>query len=363
MKIIIGLGHPAHYHLFKNMITELSLHNHIIKVVITDKDILEELLKESNINYVKLSLKNGKEGLLSKAKKIIRTTKLLYDIVDNFEPDIMIGSLTQMAYVGKIKKVPFLFFGEDDISYTYLQCFITYPFVKNMVAPIVTKVGIFKYKKIQYSGYQKLAYLHPNVFTPDASLIKEIDVKNPFSVIRLVDLTAYHDLKKQGIGNEVLFQIIERLKRIGKVYISSEKPLPDELLEHSLPINIKYIHHALAFSTIFIGDSQSMTVEAAVLGVPALKFNDFAGKISVLDELEHKYQLSFGFNSKQSKELLEKIDDLMSDKNLKLDFAVKRQKMLSEKIDVTAFFVWLIENYPDSVEIMKNNPEFQNRFR
>jgi hypothetical protein len=37
--------------------------------------------------------------------------------------------------------------------------------------------------------------------------------------------------------------------------------------------------------------------------------------------------------------------------------------MLRDKIDVTAFMVWFIENYPDSVNIMKENPEYQDRFR
>ena len=41
----------------------------------------------------------------------------------------------------------------------------------------------------------------------------------------------------------------------------------------------------------------------------------------------------------------------------------RRKKMLADKIDVTAFMVWLIENYPESVKIMKKNPDYQLRFR
>ena len=36
--------------------------------------------------------------------------------------------------------------------------------------------------------------------------------------------------------------------------------------------------------------------------------------------------------------------------------------MLKEKIDVTAFMVWFIENYPESAKIMKENPDYQLRF-
>lgn len=38
--------------------------------------------------------------------------------------------------------------------------------------------------------------------------------------------------------------------------------------------------------------------------------------------------------------------------------------MLSDKIDVTAFMVWFIENYPKSAKIMKENPsETEKRFQ
>jgi len=37
--------------------------------------------------------------------------------------------------------------------------------------------------------------------------------------------------------------------------------------------------------------------------------------------------------------------------------------MLSDKIDVTAFMVWFVENYPESAKIMKENPEYQWSFR
>ena len=37
--------------------------------------------------------------------------------------------------------------------------------------------------------------------------------------------------------------------------------------------------------------------------------------------------------------------------------------MLVDKIDVTAFMVWFIENYPTTVKIMKENPDYQNNIK
>ena len=37
--------------------------------------------------------------------------------------------------------------------------------------------------------------------------------------------------------------------------------------------------------------------------------------------------------------------------------------MLADKIDITSFMVWFIENYPNSSDIMKKNPEYQYNFK
>ena len=117
------------------------------------------------------------------------------------------------------------------------------------------------------------------------------------------------------------------------------------------------------FSEMLICDSQSMTVEAAMLGVPSIRYNDFAGRIGVLEELEHVYGLTFGIKPSNPELLLKKIDELLTIADLKLIFHEKRAKMLSDKIDVTAYLVWIIENYPESIRIIKEDPGFQLKFK
>jgi predicted glycosyltransferase len=73
-------------------------------------------------------------------------------------------------------------------------------------------------------------------------------------------------------------------------------------------------------SSLLISDSQSMSVEAAMLGVPSLRYSSFAGKISVLEELEHKYNLTYGIQIGKEEELMRKLDFLLSMKNLSLEF-------------------------------------------
>ena len=62
-------------------------------------------------------------------------------------------------------------------------------------------------------------------------------------------------------------------------------------------------------------------------------------------------------------EMLGKIQTLLKLSNLKQEWRNRRKKMLSEKIDVTAFLIWFVENYPESHEVMKNNQNYQVRFK
>lgn len=363
MKVIVTMGHPAHVHLFKNFILKFTAKGNTIKVVITDKDILKTLLVENNIKFEVISYRKANETLFDKGVKVFRSSFVLNKILKEFKPDLLIGCLSQMPHASLLKRIPTLFFGEDDITYTFLQGLTTYPFISNIIAPNATNVGFFKYKKISYHGFQKLAYLHPNVFSPDKSYIKDIDTTKPFFLIRLVNLSSYHDIKIGGFSKKVLDTVIDKLNKLGTVYITSENKLNEMYQKYLLPVRVKDIHHAINFSDLYIGDSQSMAVEAAILGTPSIRFNDFAGKISVLEKLEHKYNLTFGIKSKDPEKLYKKMDDLLFMPNRKKEFQLRRQKMLAENIDVTAFMVWLVENYPNSVKIMKDTPDYQWKFK
>jgi hypothetical protein len=58
-----------------------------------------------------------------------------------------------------------------------------------------------------------------------------------------------------------------------------------------------------------------------------------------------------------------KIEEILSIENLKELWQQKRQKMLADKIDVTAFFTWFINNYPESKRIMRENSDYQYKFK
>lgn len=356
------MGHPAHFHLYKNVIKQLKIAGHNVKIVISEKDILVKNLKNADLEYEVIALSDARKGLALKAKKILVSSYLLYKICKEFRPNLMIGCLTQMGFVGKILNIPTIFNAEDDISYTMLQGILTYPFISKILTPTPTNVGVFRYKRITYEGYHKLAYLHPKRFEVNDALVNDYFEGRSFVFIRLVNLNAYHDVGSQGISESVLRNIIDLLSGY-QIVISSEKKLPKEFEKYKLKINENQVHHFLAKASLFIADSQSMTVEAAMLGVPNIKFNSFYGKISVLEELEKAYLLTIGVSPKEESKLYELITKMINNELNSEKFGISRSKMLNDKIDVSAFFIWFIENYPKSVLIMKENPDYQYNFQ
>ena len=253
---------------------------------------------------------------------------------------------------------------EDDYDVIKKLAKLTFPFTTNILAPAVCEVGPWEHKKIPYDGYMKLAYLHPNRFVRNQDVVKKYINSDKFCLIRLAQLTAHHDDGIKGLNVDLVKKIIEIAESKGyEIYISSEADIDRSIVKYQLKINQNDIHHIMAYSSLLISDSQSMSVESAMLGVPSIRFSDFAGRISVLEELEKKYHLTFGIPTKKTEDLMTLVNELLSNEFLTNLFSQRLTKMLTDKIDVTAFFVWFIENYPESPRIIKNNPEYQKQFK
>jgi len=363
-KYLFLISHPAHFHMFKYSIQELKEHGHEVIVVIRPKDVLEQLCIESKLNYIKINHRPNKGGLLKLAQSLFVKDIKIFNIVKKIKPDLLLGSDGSIARTGFLLHIPSFEYSEDDAKAIKLYAFTSYTFFTGIISPFVVDAWLWNKKKIPYNGYQKLAYLHPERFYPNKKVKEKYNITNQkYFILRLSALNAYHDFGMKGFNENLIDRIIYKLEKYGKVYISSEKELPSKYNKYKLKINPLDIHHILAFSSILIGDSQSMSVESALLGVPSIRYSSFAGKLSVLEELEHKYELTFGFQPSESEAMFEKIDELLSMPNLKEEWQLRRQRMLQDKIDVTSFFVWFIENYPESAKIMKENPDYQYKFK
>lgn len=341
MKVLFQLGHPAHFHLFKNTIADLNRDGHKTYILIRKKDILEELLKESSMPYVNI-LPNSKRSYFT---LFLRLWRVLWFTMQH-HVDVLVGSTPEVAQAAWLLRKRSVIMAEDDASIVPPFIKSVKPFVDNYLSPVSCNNGILEHATTHYEGFHKLAYLHPNRFTPDPTIVDQyFPHDKPYFLLRFAKLSAYHDIDAhaKGINNTIAQKMIDILSQYGNVYITSERPLTDSLEKYRLHINPLHIHHIMAYATLYIGDSQSMAVEAAMLGTPSIRFNDFAGRIGVLEELEKKYQLTIGIPSSDPDRLFRTIKQLISTDNLHQIYQERRKKMLADKIDVASFFTDFIE--------------------
>ena len=370
MKVAFHIAHPAQFHLLKN-ITAYFADNRKHKLIITynEKDVLHHLVKNSNLSGFSKNIeaKRGSSRFYGLLLQFIRKEVNLYKVLKKEKPDLILGTSIVIAHVGKLLKIPAIIVNEDDFDAIPVSVKIGYPFCSHILAPQSCKTGKWQDKVTSYDGYHELAYLSPKYFKPDDNLIANLKDRGKgaggYYILRFAKLTAHHDTGKTGITAGIAQKIIRRLTSHGRVFITSERRLEPELEQYRIPLNPLDMHHALYYAEMYIGDSQTMAAEAAVLGTPSLRFNDFVGKLGYLEELEHRYGLTYGIKTSEPEKLYEKIEELLNMPDLKQEWQKRRQKMLEEKIDVTAFMVWFIENYPASVEIMKKNPGYQYRLK
>lgn len=358
MKLIVDLGHPAHVHLFKNLIWKLMEHGHNVLITIRDKEILIQLLKAYNFDFIQLA-EPGKTQFGIFIEMVKRDFEL-YKLCKKFKPDIMIGISENVAHIGKILNIPSITF--TDTEHATLSHLLMTPFSDVVLTPSVFGKN-FGHHHIRYNGYHELAYLHPNWFTPNPAVLDEANLTQgiPYIILRFVSWQASHDVGQYGICDKV--GLVKALVPYGRVLITSEGPLPPELEEYRIRVSPEKLHDLLYYATLYIGEGATTASECAVLGTHAIYVNTL--RLGYIDEEEEKYGLVYTFSNPLEMEtgVLNKALELLNESDLQENGKRKRRKLLEDKIDVTAFMIWFIENYPGSVKRMKEDPGVLEQFK
>jgi predicted glycosyltransferase len=325
MNILFDISHPAHFHLFKNLITYLKSNDHNILITIRHKDVLKELLENASLPYYELA-RPAKSYPGFAWELLIRDVRML-KLCSRFKPDLLIGSSTNISHVGMLMGKPSLVFSEDDDHVIPIFSYLTYPFAKKIINPSCIEHKKWKRKRIFHNSYHELAYLHPDNFTPDVNVLKKYNLtEKKYVIARFSALKAHHDVGASGISESLWFTI-EKLLGDYSIVKSFEQ-------KKSHRIEPWDMHHLLAFAKMIISDSQTMTTEGAVLGVPAVRINTFIDKSSVLSELENKYKLAIGILPDYEDEIIKSIKAILQNPDIDQLWKVRREKLLSEKEDL-----------------------------
>ncbi len=339
VKFLIDLLHPAHAHFFRAIIAEMEPRGHEFLLLSRKKDVLTDLLDSWQLDHVCVS--HQRSGRLAMVRELGVRVHAIRRHVRSFAPDLMLGLMGPAISLARpLTGVPAAVFYDNETTARL-----------NALAARLADAWISPRgylldhgaKHLRYDGYHETTYLHPRRFSPDAERVRAlgIDPERPYSVVRFVGWESIHDGGESGFSRNGKRALIETLARLGPVYVSSEKPLPEDLAAHRLHAPAGEIHHVLAFARLFVGESSTMASEAACLGTPAA-FVARTGR-GVNDEQRDRYGLVATFHGGGEREALAWVEWAVSDPDLTARAAEGHARMLADTVDVTAYIADLLE--------------------
>jgi predicted glycosyltransferase len=330
MKVVITIQHPAHVHFYRNAIEYLQATGHEVHVFTRDRPMALTLLDRYGIDYEVLT--HRFDSRLKMALGQLKYERNLLKRVREIDPDVItaIGGLA-IAHVSRLVDAESILF--TDTEHATLTNSLAFPFADTICTPDCYEDNIGP-KQHRYPGYHELAYLHPDRFEPDPSVLTDIglDPDERFVVLRLLDWKAAHDIGDSGFND--IESVVDALEDTGaKVFITAEGDIPESVARCQLPVAPEQVHHLLAYADLFIGESATMAAESAVLGTPGIYVSTI--RLGYTAELEDRYDLLANFDgpNRQSEaieagiSILDEYDQALWDR--------RRQRMLADKIDTT----------------------------
>jgi len=349
LRVLIDLGHPAHYHFLKNVIKHLRKQGDEILLVIRNREgIVARLLIEDGLNYI--SLYPPANGLIMKGIRMIINDLKLLRIAVQFKPDLFLSlSSPYSAHVSFLMRKPHISFGDTEIA----------KIAQVLIAPLWnTKTflpksfhGTFRFSnEVIVDSYKELAYLHPKYFEANPSILSEIGLKKDekYIIVRFSSFDSSHDIGLKGLNKENRRRLVLELAKMARVFVFSENELDDTIRKFRLDINPARLHDLLCFASLYIGEGAVMASEAAVLGIPSIFINP--SRRGYLDDLQEVGLVIQYFHPNDDiEEIINKAKIILSNDLLVSELKSKRDKMLSNKKDITEAIINEIEKFRNSI--------------
>lgn len=361
MNILIATGHPAQVHNYRVVREQLLKRGHNVFWVASKKDISDYLLKKYGIEYTQL--KRPKKGLISKAITLFQNAWITAKVINKNKIDIVVSRVNPGVVLGSF------LMGRKQIGMSDTEAAGIYDLIfSKLLGALITSTSFgrnLRKDQIRINTNIELFYLHPNYFKHDKEAVYRllgIPVDTPFVISRFVSGTAFHDQGHKSFTETNKHKLVESITPYAKLFISSEDELSDILKPYQIKIPYEKIHDILAEAKLFFGEGASMASEAAMLSTPAVYVNDlWAGYTN--DETQAGLVYSYKIDEQSQSASIEKAVELINNPHLKEATHQKLIAFMKPMIDPVAFLVWFIEDYPNSKKIMKDNPDYQLRFK
>lgn len=337
MRMLFIINTPGQAHTWKHVMSDLAGNGHELKIIARDYGSTPAILNASSFNFETFKpVGSGFSRLMGAGIHFQRC----YQLSRQFSPSVVIGFGIDAAVTAARLRVPSIVFTDDD--HLILQNRVTSLLGNTIITPDCF-LGNLGDKHIRVRGYKELAYLHPNYFRPDVTVVNELKINEgeKYAILRLNSWDAVHDIGARGFSVADQFKLVRELEKHVKVFISPEGRLPPVLEPYRLPIRYDRFHHAIFYSQMVVGDTGTALAEAAVLGIPSVLCSDLAASMGNFQDL---YKRGLLFPYKDGSPAISKAVELIQQPDLKDLWDLRRRKMLADRIDVGKFMVNLIES-------------------
>lgn len=342
MNILFELNHPKHYYQFRYLINNYKNNGDEVLILARDKDVLLKVLEEEGQQYQVFG-KHGK-GIYW---KIVFLPKLLFTylrIAWAFKADFILSKASIYAVLLK----PFIkskIVISPDSEVVWLTKKIVAPLANIIVTPNTYQLNHGKNHK-WINGFFEETYLSPLSFQADESIIGKYNLRVPYFVLRFISWDANHDIGNWGFSDEQKILLCELLSKHGQVIVSAERnKIPKEIEKYLIQVPPSMIHHVLYFSNLYIGDSQTMATESALLGTPSFRFNSFVGENDMSNFIRLEKDLGLLSNFSDFDELYGSVLKIITEKDSKNSWMNKRNNYFNNKNDINKQFLEIINEY------------------
>ncbi len=341
MKVFFMINTPGQAHTWKPIIDCLKSAGHEIRILVRNYRHAPKLLDKYGLEY------SSFQPIKSKYLKFLEIASHMRHgrkIAREFYPDIIIGFGVDSALTAASLRKPCIVL--TDAEPTPVQHWLNRLFASIILTPSCFQKDLGK-KHLRFEGYKELAYLHPNHFQPDPTILGElgVNIDEKYVILRFNAFDAAHDIGRRGFSFKDKYRLVHEISEYAHVFISTEGNLPHELEEYRLPIPFHRLHHALNYAHMLVGDTGTMVWESGILGIPTIACGSFVGDFGNFIELEQKYNLIHCFQ--EPEQAIKKAIELVQQQDIKGSWTEKRQNLLHDKIDVTEFISNVIDSYSE----------------
>lgn len=338
MRAMICFTHPAWVHQFHHILWRMRDRGDEVLAFVAEKDGNSKLLDSYGIPYVRCAKSTGKNPV-EKAFLFLKLSVRFSVAALRFKPDILIGRAAPMLAIASwICGKPHLVYEDTEVSKFSLRI------CKRLSTKILTPRTFLSDLgpcQERVDTYKELFYLHPSVFTPDKQTLRDVGFNpdEPYILVRFVAWNASHDIGKHGLDAAGQIALVRRLEKYGRVYVSAEGVVPDELRPNLLNTPYELIHHVLAFARLVFSEGATMASEAVVLGTHALYVNTIVSG-STREQCE-RFHLLYNFNDGDDRyqRAAAQAEALLQMPDLEKQGREKQRRLLEEKVDINNYYM------------------------